>query len=395
MKYLIFSFAVSTAILFGCAHNHDHQHESANNHNHQPGENCDLHATDPHEEEADHQDEIIFPAEQAARTDFEVQAVKESNFTSVIHCSGEITASPDDQKFLSSPVSGIVVFSGKNPAEGMPVKAGETLFYISTRGLATGDAVVKARAAYEKARADYERAQILQADRIVSQKDVDAARAEFLRAEAEYQPLAAENENGVPVKAPQTGFLTGLTVTAGQYVDAGAPLAAVSENRRLRLTAEVPQRHFSDLNDITNAYFSTGGTDTTYSISELHGKRLSIGRSTSTGTSLIPVIFEFDNPGELVASLYTEIALIGKDNEKTIVLPLSALTEAQGVYYVYVQLDEEGYQRREVKIGDSNGREVAIIKGLQAGERVVTRGAVQVKMAAASGTIPHGHSHNH
>ena len=366
MKYLIFSFAVSTATLFGCAHNHDHQHESANNHNHQPGENCDLHATDPHEEEADHQDEIIFPAEQAARTDFEVQAVKESNFTSVIHCSGEITASPDDQKFLSSPVSGIVVFSGKNPAEGMPVKAGETLFYISTRGLATGDAVVKARA-------DYERAQILQADRIVSQKDVDAARAEFLRAEAEYQPLAAENENGVPVKAPQTGFLTGLTVTAGQYVDAGAPLAAVSENRRLRLTAEVPQRHFSDLNDITNAYFSTGGTDTTYSISELHGKRLSIGRSTSTGTSLIPVIFEFDNPGELVA----------------------ALTEAQGVYYVYVQLDEEGYQRREVKIGDSNGREVAIIKGLQAGERVVTRGAVQVKMAAASGTIPHGHSHNH
>lgn len=150
MKYLIFSFAVSTATLFGCAHNHDHQHESANNHNHQPGENCDLHATDPHEEEADHQDEIIFPAEQAARTDFEVQAVKESNFTSVIHCSGEITASPDDQKFLSSPVSGIVVFSGKNPAEGMPVKAGETLFYISTRGLATGDAVVKARAAYEK-----------------------------------------------------------------------------------------------------------------------------------------------------------------------------------------------------------------------------------------------------
>ena len=142
--------SVSTAILFGCAHNHDHQHESANNHNHQPGENCDLHATDPHEEEADHQDEIIFPAEQAARTDFEVQAVKESNFTSVIHCSGEITASPDDQKFLSSPVSGIVVFSGKNPAEGMPVKAGETLFYISTRGLATGDAVVKARAAYEK-----------------------------------------------------------------------------------------------------------------------------------------------------------------------------------------------------------------------------------------------------
>ena len=89
------------------------------------------------------------------------------------------------------------------------------------------------------------------------------------------------------------------------------------------------------------------------------------------------------------------MALSGKSREKTIVLPLSALTEAQGIYYVYVQLDEEGYQRREVTVGDNNGREVTIAAGLQPGERVVTRGAAQVKMAAASGTIPHGHSHNH
>ena len=105
--------------------------------------------------------------------------------------------------------------------------------------------------------------------------------------------------------------------------------------------------------------------------------------------------FEFDNPGDLVAGLYAEVALSGKTREKAVVLPLSALTEAQGIYYVYVQLDEEGYQRREVKIGDNNGREVTVEAGLQPGERVVTRGAVQVKMAAASGTIPHGHSHNH
>lgn len=88
------------------------------------------------------------------------------------------------------------------------------------------------------------------------------------------------------------------------------------KTEKLRLTAEVPQRYFSDLNDITNAYFSTGGTDTTYSISELHGKLLSIGRSTATGTSLIPVTFEFDNPGDLVTGLYTEIALTGKTVKK-------------------------------------------------------------------------------
>lgn len=397
MKHFIFILAAMT-LCWSCSHNHNHANETADPHdhaqeatdphNHLPGETTDGHTADEH-------DEIIFPADQAARTDFEVTTVEEKAFAPVIRCSGVITESPDDLKFLFSPVSGIVVFGEKNPAEGMHITAGETIFYLSTSGLATGDAVIKARAAYEKAKADYERAQTLQADRIVSQKEVDAARAEFLRAEAEYLPLATENDKGVPVKASQTGYLTNLAVTAGQYVEAGATLATITENRRLRLTAEVPQRHYARLQDITNAYFSTGAADTTYSVAELHGKLLSVGRSTATGTSLIPVTFELDNPGNLVDGLYAEIALTGKSRQKSIVLPLSALTEAQGVYYVYVQLDEEGYQRREVKTGDNNGREVAITAGLQAGERVVTRGAVQVKMAAASGTIPHGHSHNH
>lgn len=396
MKHLLFLLAISVTVCTGCTHNHnhDHDHEVADPHNHVAGESHDPHAGEV-SEETGHNDEIIFPAEQAARTDFEVQTVEESYFAPVIHCSGEITNTPNDLMFLYAPVGGVVVFGDCNPAEGVKVNAGETLFYLSTHGLASGNAVVKAQAAYEKARADYERAQALQADHIVSQKEVDAARAEFLRAEAEYRPLASESEQGVPVKAAQTGHLTQLTVNAGQYVEAGTPLAAVTTNRRLRLTAEVPQRYYDRLSGMTDAYFSTEASDSTYAVSELNGRRVSIGRSTATGSTLIPVTYEFDNPGNWAAGLYAEVALSGKSREKAIVLPLSALTEAQGIYYVYVQLDEEGYQRREVTVGDNNGREVTIAAGLQPGERVVTRGAVQVKMAAASGTIPHGHSHNH
>ena len=64
-----------------------------------------------------------------------------------------------------------------------------------------------------------------------------------------------------------------------------------------------------------------------------------------------------------------------------------------GIFYVYVQLDEEGYRKQEVKTGASNGKEMQIISGLQPGDRVVTKGAYQVKMASASGAIPHGHEH--
>ncbi len=36
---------------------------------------------------------------------------------------------------------------------------------------------------------------------------------------------------------------------------------------------------------------------------------------------------------------------------------------------------------------------VEILRGLEGGEHIVTRGAVNVKMASASDAIPHGHTH--
>ena len=68
-------------------------------------------------------------------------------------------------------------------------------------------------------------------------------------------------------------------------------------------------------------------------------------------------------------------------------------SEEQGVHYIYIQVDEEGYMKREVTLGASNGKETQILAGLKAGERVVTQGAYQVRLASVSASIPHGHEH--
>ena len=54
----------------------------------------------------------------------------------------------------------------------------------------------------------------------------------------------------------------------------------------------------------------------------------------------------------------------------------------------------EGYKKQEVTLGASNGKKVQILTGLKAGDRVVTKGAYQVKLASASNAIP-AHSHEH
>ncbi len=54
----------------------------------------------------------------------------------------------------------------------------------------------------------------------------------------------------------------------------------------------------------------------------------------------------------------------------------------------------KGYKKQEVTLGASNGKKVQILTGLKAGDRVVTKGAYQVKLASASNAIP-AHSHEH
>ncbi len=59
-----------------------------------------------------------------------------------------------------------------------------------------------------------------------------------------------------------------------------------------------------------------------------------------------------------------------------------------------MQISGEGFERRTVKIGKRNGKNVEILQGLEVGEVVVTKGAYQVKMASMSGSTPaHGHEH--
>ncbi len=106
-----------------------------------------------------------------------------------------------------------------------------------------------------------------------------------------------------------------------------------------------------------------------------------------------PVYFEFDNIGDMLPGAYTEVYLLGQPQKEVLSVPVSALTEEQGIYFVYVQLDKEGYEKREVKPGISDGERTEVLSGLAAGERVVSRGAYHIKISTASASIPHGHEH--
>ncbi len=416
MRTIIYAITILAISLWGCKNQssqdkhtpsatethagHDHEHEGHDHehegHDHEH-ETAEEHAGHSHESgEAKHSDEIIFPKAQAAKTTFEVREIQSASFNQVVKTTGQVLAAPGDEAVIVATSNGIVSFSSNKLTEGTKVQKGQSLFQISSKDIAEGDYYTKVKATYEAAKASYDRAEALVKDKIISQKEFESTKLEFENAKTAYDAVSNnKTAKGVSVNAPLNGHMKNILVKEGEYITVGQPLATVSQNQRLVLRAEVSQRYYNAMQSVKSANFKTPYDNKVYSLEDLNGRLLSFGKTSNENSFFIPVSFEFDNKGEVIPGSFVEVYLISSPIENTLSIPVSALTNEMGIYYVYVQIDEEGYRKQEVALGANNGKEVQIIKGLHPGDRVVTQGAYQVKMASASGAIPHGHSHEH
>ena len=390
-------FVCGMAACGGKSHDHlDHDHD------HEHSEETEQHDHDSEAEEAGnkakeaHTDEIILSPEKARAAGVKVEEVKPGTFHGVIHTSGKVMSASCDETAVVATISGRVQYKN-HVSEGLKVAAGTTLFSITSAGMqmADGDPVQRARIDFERAERDYTRAKTLIKDKIISEKDLAVAKAEYEAAKLTYTSMQrTRSAGGVTVTAPRGGYIKQCMVNGGDYVEAGQPLAVITQNKHLYLRAEIPERDFNELNKIRCAKFRTSYSNRLYDITDMGGHIQSYGRSAEVNNSYIPVIFEFNNTGDVVQGSYAEIYLITQDRPNVITLPLTALTEEQGIHFVYIQVDKEGYRKQEVTLGESDGERVEILTGVKKGDRVVTKGAVQVRLASAANAIP-AHNHNH
>lgn len=368
------------------AHHHHHHHDDALTEEHahedsQPGQHH-------------HSDAIVLAPEKAKTAGVQVSLVKPSDFYGIKTTSGKIMSASGDETTLVATVAGVVSLNCPI-TEGMPVSKGSAIFTIVSSGLQDGDVSKRANIAYQTAKAEYERAQILVADKIISEKDFSAIKAEYENAELAYRAVGQDNgTKGVAVKSSNGGYVKECLVKEGDYVSIGQPLMVVTQNRRLYLKAEIAERDYSVLNQISSAKFKTSYNDKVYDLKELKGRLLSYGKTPGSTSSFIPVTFEFDNCSGIIPGSYAEIYLLTGIRSNVISVPVTALTEEQGVYFIYIQEDEDCYRKQEVKLGLSDGVHTEIVSGLKGGETLVTEGAIHVKLAAAGKSIP-GHTHNH
>lgn len=400
-----------------CNHNHDahegHNHEGHNHneHKHEHGETCnhdhnaheghnheehshDAHAGHGHGHGEHGTDEIILPVAKAKAAGVKVSIIQPGTFHQVIKTSGQVLAAQGNESMAVATVAGVVSFQGK-VVEGMKVSKNTPIIMLSSQNLAEGDPIQKARVAYEAAQKEYERMKTLVASKIVSQKEFIRAEEAYENARISYEAVAKNHSaKGQTVTAPIAGYIKNLLIKEGDFVSVGQPLFSVTQNNKLFLKADVSEKYYAHLSNIGSANFCTPYDNQVYNLKELNGRLLSYGKSSTTGGHYIPVTFEFDNKGNIIPGSYVEIYLLSTPMENVISLPRTAITEEQGSFFVYQQLDAECYKKQLVALGANNGESVLILNGVHAGDKIVTQGAYQVKLASATNAIP-AHSHEH
>ncbi len=342
---------------------------------------------------------IVFTKEQSWKIDFKTEFPKKQPFGLVIKTVAKIEPSTGDEILIAAKSSGIVVFPNFNLLEGNNINKGQNLFIITTSGFSDNNISVKLSSAknnFDIAEKEYIRKKELLKEKIISEKEYQIAKNNYDNAKLVYDNLVDNfSSNGQSISSPMNGFVKQIHVNNGQYVEIGQPMITISQSQSLVLKALVQQKYTTTLSSIFSANIKTVYDNKTYTFEELNGKFLSVGKSANEDNYLIPVYLQIDNKGSFIQGSLVELYIKTITKQDALTVPNSALLEEQGIFFVLVQVNPELFEKREVKIGNTDGFDTEIITGLLPNERIISSGTMLVKLAQSAGALDAHSGHVH
>lgn len=342
---------------------------------------------------------IKFTKEQAWAVEFATEIVTLQPVRQVIKTTGMVMPAQSDELILVAGISGLVTYADKSVLPGMQVRKSDVLFRIISDGMADDNFALRyaeAKSRYELAKSAYERQKVLAAEQVIST-------AEFQKAKSDYEvALAAlkayENgysTEGQQIVSPANAEVLKVFVSNGDYVKVGQPLVKLSKLSVSIIQCYVQPRFLNLMSSISDANIRISSSVIMVNLKSSGGRLAAVGRTISLENHLIPVVLELPNGEVLPIGEVVDVYLLCQPKGNSLIVPVSAILEEQGNYFVMVQLTPETFIKREVKLGFSDGVRVEVLSGLQPGERVVSKGAVYVKMAQSSGVLDAHSGHVH
>lgn len=355
-------------------------------------------------------DAITFLKEQQWRVPFETAFAARGTVRPTVEVAGELTTPPGGSAHVHAPVAGRVT-AGRNgfPSAGQRVEAGRELASLAPtpgapeRAAQAEADVIDAEASVEAARAELARAERLLADQAVPARRVveaerrvrvaEAGIAAARRARTLYTAASSGQGRGTwRITAPITGVVDRVAVSPGEAVEIDEPLFTIIDPAERWLSARVPEAWASRIEPEQGVMFHLIGEDEWRPVD---GALLDVGRGVDPRSRTVSVTWSLvEIEPALRVGAGARVAVPAGEGVEGVVVPASAIVDVEGREVVYVQIEGETFEERAVRVGPSDGARVAILEGIEAGERVVTRGGYLVRLASRGGeSVGAGHVH--
>lgn len=352
--------------------------------------------------------EIGFLKEQQWTTDFALEDVQPRALRESVSAPATIRPSADGAAEVVASTAGTVRATGSFPALGDRVARGQTLAMLVPRlGSQTDVASLQADLATARsqaalAAADAARMQRLYAQQAVSQRRLQEAQS--ARQVAQAQLRAAQDRvsqlggggSGIALKAPVGGTLALVPVANGAAVEDGDLLFHIVDRSELWLHAHVAESDAARLELPAGAAFDLPGLDAPVEIRiGDNGRLVGVGSMIDPETRSVPVVFALTEPDRrIVLNQNVQARVFTGRTRSALSVPAGAVIDDGGQRVVYVMRGGESFSRVPVRLGLRDDDRFEVLEGLQAGDRVVSRGAMQVRLAAATPeAMGHGHAH--
>lgn len=304
--------------------------------------------------------------------------VEETDYAEPVEATGTLTTR--DELQLSFKVGGVV--ARVSAQQGASVRKGEVLATLDLREI--NAQLAKAQTALSKAERDLARVKNLHRDSVATLEQLQDATSALDIARSDYNGVAF-NQSYATIVAPSNGVILQKLAEPGELVAVGEAvvvLGSVASGSVVR--AGIADRDAVRLrigDRATISFSAYPGRVFTGAVSEIPA-----AANPMTGTYAVEV--KVNDPPPMASGLVGKVNIEPSLRGRVRLIPIEAITEADGDQaYVYV-LDGATARRLEVTVASIDGGRVAISAGLDGAAQIVAAGAAYLSEGAKVKVVP-------
>ena len=268
---------------------------------------------------------------------------------------------------------------------GERVEAGQAVAVLDARDARLAESSARAQLAQAEsqaalAEADLRRFTELRAKNFISQAEYDRREAQARQAHeqaAAARAQASQAANQVAytlLAAPHAGLITAIEAETGQVLSSGQTVARLARPEELEISVAVPEHRlqaFRKAREYEVRLWSAPGKSYRGRLRELSPVADPASRTYTARISLQ------DEDSSLAIGMTAELR-VRADGRAAPQIPLSAVFHRDGKPAVWV-VEGDRVRLTEVATGDVSGNAVAVVAGLQPGQRVVSAGVQRLE----------------